>query len=255
MRKANEVCMTDDPAPAAPAGHARLWQAIMAALSDDIRAGRYRPGDRLPSEADLARRFGVNRHTVRRALADLALAGLVHSRRGAGVFVAHAPADYPIGRRVRFAQAIAAAGRVPGREILVLETRAADAAEAEALGLAAPGEEVVVCEGAALSDTAPIALFRSVFPHASLPGLAAALRAEGSVTRALAACGVADYIRLSTRLQAVPATAFQAARLRLASGTPLLRAVSVNADLAGRPVEYGTTWFAGDRVTLTIAGQ
>jgi GntR family phosphonate transport system transcriptional regulator len=231
-----------------------LWQAIMAAVSDDIRAGRYRPGDRLPSEADLSRRFGVNRHTVRRALAGLADGGLVHSRRGAGVYVAQGPADYPIGRRVRFAQAIAAAGRVPGREILVLETRVADPAETEALALAGPAAEVVVCEGAALSDGAPIALFRSVFPGDRLPGLSAALRAEGSVTRALARCGVADYIRVSTRLQAVPASAVQAAALRLPESAPLLRAVSVNADLSGTPVEYGITWFAGDRVALTVTG-
>jgi DNA-binding GntR family transcriptional regulator len=57
------------------------------ALAADIAAGRHAPGERLPSEAQLAQRFGVNRHTVRRALAALAEDGLVQARRGAGVFV------------------------------------------------------------------------------------------------------------------------------------------------------------------------
>jgi GntR family phosphonate transport system transcriptional regulator len=257
MTDANENPMTAGAAEETEAAKGRtlLWQAILGALREDIAAGRYRQGDRLPSEADLTQRFGVNRHTVRRALAALAAEGLVHSRRGAGVYVAEAPADYPIGRRVRFAQAIAAAGRVPGREILALETRGADAAEAEALILFRPGDPVVVCEGVALSDGAPVAVFRSVFPALRMPGIAAALARERSVTRALAACRVPDYVRVSTRLQAVAATAVQAARLRLAEGAPLLRAVAVNADLSGIPVEYGTTWFAGERVTLTVAGE
>ncbi len=241
--------------PGGGGGRTLLWQAILRALREDVAAGRYRRGDRLPSEADLALRFGVNRHTVRRALAALGAEGLVHSRRGSGVYVADVPADYPIGRRVRFAQAIAAAGRVPGREILSIETRGADATEAEALFLFRAGDPVVVCEGVALSDGTPLAVFRSVFPELRMPGIAAALAREGSVTRALAACRVPDYVRASTRLQAVAATAVQAARLRLAEGAPLIRAVAVNADLDGIPVEYGTTWFAGDRVALTVAGD
>jgi len=61
-----------------------LWSAIAATLTAEISAGHYRPGDKLPTEAALAARFGVNRHTVRHALADLADRGLVRSRRGRG---------------------------------------------------------------------------------------------------------------------------------------------------------------------------
>lgn len=241
--------------PDGAGGRTPLWEAIARALREDIATGRYRTGDRLPSEADCARRFGVNRHTVRRALADLAEGGIVYSRRGAGVYVALSPADYPIGRRVRFTQAIAAAGRVPGREVLSIETRGADQTEAEALVLLRPGEPVVVCDGISLADGWPVAVFRSVFPQRRMEGIAEALRREGSVTRALLSCRVADYVRVSTRLQAVAATAVQAGHLRLAEGAPLLRAVAVNADLKGVPVEFGTTWFAGDRVALTVAGD
>ncbi len=251
MSEANENFMTPGK-PDGSVGRTPLWWAIAQTLRDEIATGAWRTGDKLPSEADLARRFGVNRHTVRRGLADLAERGLVHARRGSGVFVAAPPADYPIGRRVRFTQAIAAAGRVPGRAILSIERRAADTAESEALHLSPTGDPVVVCEGIALSDGWPVAVFRSVFPALRLADIAAALAREGSVTRALAASGVQDYVRQSTRLQAVAATAVQALRLRLDEGTPLLRAVAVNVDLDGVPVEYGTTWFAGDRVALTI---
>lgn len=230
-----------------------IWASIAATLSGEITAGQYRPGDKLPTEAELAARFGVNRHTVRHALADMAQAGTVHARRGAGVFVAATPTDYPLGRRVRFQQNVLASGRTPSRQILRLETRAADPQEAEALALP-PGAAVHVIEGLSLADAAPLAMFRSVFAAARFPGLLAAMAAgQTSITAALASEGLADYTRASTKITAIAADALLALHLRLPQGAPLLRSVAVNVDALGGPVEFGTTWFAGDRVSLTVA--
>lgn len=229
-----------------------LWTAIAEDLRASIAAGRYRDGMQLPTEADLSARFGVNRHTVRRALAELGAEGLVISRRGAGVFVAgKPPLDYAIGRRVRFHANLAQAGRVSGREVLSLGERHADAAEAAALQIA-EGDLVHVREGVSFADDQALAVYRSVFPVARLPGIGAALARAISITETLAECGVADYVRVETRLTAKRATAFQALHLRIREGDPILRAISINADANGIPVEYGHTWFAGDRVTLTV---
>lgn len=228
-----------------------LWRAIHDSLHADIASGRYRPGDKLPTEAALAARFDVNRHTVRRALGALAEAGTIFTRRGAGAFVAHRPTEYPLGRRVRFHQNLRAAGRLPAREFLALETRAADSTEAVMLALE-PGATVHVCDGVSRADGLPVGLFRSVFPAGRFPRLPEVLRRLGSITDALAAEGLADYTRASTRLTARLASPLQARQLQLAPGAPLLRAVAVNVDADGRPVEYGRTWFAGERITLTL---
>ena len=58
-----------------------LWSSIASTLRDEISAGLYRPGDRLPTESALARRFGVNRHTVRHALSGLVKDGTITTRR------------------------------------------------------------------------------------------------------------------------------------------------------------------------------
>ncbi|AAV93785.1 phosphonate metabolism transcriptional regulator PhnF [Ruegeria pomeroyi] len=228
-----------------------VWKTIALSLTEDIAEGRYGEGDRLPTEAQLAATHGVNRHTVRRALADLADQGLVHARRGAGVFVAARPTDYAIGKRVRFHKNIAAGGRIPGKRILALTTRAADSTESEALALPA-GAQVHVYDGLSLADGQPIAVFQSVFPAARFPGLPEVLTETRSVTAALQRLGVADFTRVSTRLTARPANATQALHLRLNEGAPLMFSTGVNVDPDGRPVEYGRTWFAGDRVTLTL---
>jgi GntR family phosphonate transport system transcriptional regulator len=196
----------------------------------------------------------VNRHTVRHALAALAEQGLVHSRRGAGVFVAQRPTDYPLGRRVRFHQNVIAAGQTPSRRISRDETRPCDAEEARLLRLR-PGDAVHVVEGVSLVDGQPVAVFRSVFPALRFPGLVQALRETGSITRALAALGLDDYTRAETRLTARLADPVLALALTVRPGAPVLRTVAVNVDPSGAPVEFGTTWFAGERITLTVAGQ
>ena len=229
-----------------------IWRSIANTLQTEIAQDLYRPGDKLPTEAELADRFGVNRHTVRQGLASLAEAGIVHTRRGSGVFVAARPTDYALGPRVRFHQNVAASGRTPSRRITRLETRPASTAEAAVLALAS-GDLVHVIDGISLADGQPLALFSSVFPAARLPGLLTAMDRQNSVTTALATCGVTDYPRFETRLTAKLADGLQALALHIQPGAPILRSVAVNVDASGQPIEYGTTWFAGDRVTLTVA--
>lgn len=231
-----------------------VWKSIAIALTDDIAQGRYATGGKLPAEMQLAAKFGVNRHTVRRALAEMAQQGLVHARRGAGVFVAAKPTDYPIGKRVRFHQNVAKGGQTPAKQVLSLETRAAGAREAEALGLD-PGSTVHVYNGLSLADGQPMALFESVFPADLVPDILPALDEEPSVTAALKRCGIHDYTRAETRITAKLANATQALHLRLTEGAPLLRTTGLNLTADGTPIEFGRTWFAGDRVTLTVGGQ
>lgn len=231
-----------------------IWQVIRSELTTEIADGVYLPGDKLPTEADLSRRFDVNRHTVRRALAEMATDGLVYARRGSGVFVTGRPADYPLGKRVRYNQNLSAAGQLPAREILQLVTRRPSPIEAEMLGLNA-SEEVHCFEGLALGNGVPIALTHSVFPAERFPGFIAAIELSKSVTSALAICGLSDFTRVSTRLTAKTANATHARHLRIAVGAPILRTVSINADPEGVPVEYGTTHFSGDRVTLTLTDE
>ena len=234
-------------APGAPA----LWQSIHDTLADEIGGGRYAPGAKLPTEAELARRFSVNRHTVRRALAALAEAGRIHVRRGAGAFVTQARLDYAIGPRTRFSQNLTAAGHTPERQLLRIETLAADATELRFLRLP-KGAEVHVTESISLADGIPVTYSRMAFPAARLPGLPQALRAAPSITAALARCGVADYHRLWTRLTAERPGAMIARHLRMPETSPVLRSESLDTDAAGKPVEYGISCFYSERVQLVV---
>ncbi|MFI4988159.1 MAG: FadR/GntR family transcriptional regulator [Alphaproteobacteria bacterium] len=77
--------------PIQPLASQRLYQQAADQIRELIRAGEYRPGDRLPPERELAKRLGVSRPTVREAMIALEIAGIVAIRAGAGIYVSDEP--------------------------------------------------------------------------------------------------------------------------------------------------------------------
>ena len=225
------------------------WQRIAAALRAEIAAGLPPPAARLPAEAALAARFAVHRHTVRQALAALAAEGLIEIRRGSGSFVAEDVLDYVIGRRARFSEWVRRHNREPSGRALRREAVAAEPAVARALGLA-EGAPVILLERLGLADGRPVSLTAHYFPP--LPGLAAALATAEGISAALAAAGIADYRRLSTRVGARLPLAEEARLLRIPRTRPLLTAENVNVDAGGLVVEYGQARYPTPRVQLVF---
>ncbi len=228
-----------------------LWQRILDTLSAEIDGGLYPPGAKLPTEAELSQRFGVNRHTVRRALEGLRSDGRIHVRRGSGAYVTQGRLDYQIGPRTRLSQNLADRGRSATRVWLRMEELPAQKAEAKPLEIA-EGAPVLVTEVIGEADDVPITYNRSAFPLERLPGLEAALGAERSVTRAFAALGIHDYRRLWTRLTAERPGVMISRHLRMPEVHPVLLAEGLNVCPENRPIEFGRTWFCSDRVQLVV---
>ena len=74
-------------------GETRLYKTIVRALLDDLHAGVYAVGDKMPAERDLALRMGVSRPVVREAMLALEVLGLIDVRLGAGTFVLRLPGE------------------------------------------------------------------------------------------------------------------------------------------------------------------
>jgi DNA-binding FadR family transcriptional regulator len=77
-----------DQTTIAPLRLRQRYEQVAERIAADIRAGRLAPGDRLPSERDLARRLEVGRASVREAIAALQVSGVIETRPGSGSFVA-----------------------------------------------------------------------------------------------------------------------------------------------------------------------
>lgn len=253
LNETGDVAVTETTTELTRGTGVAAWRQIADAIAADIAAGRLAPGAQLPTEARLAERFAVNRHTARRALAALAAEGLVRTAQGKGSFVEARPLPYPIGPRTRFSENIVRAGHGAGGELIAARELPASAVVAERLGVE-EGAAVLEVTSRRLADGVPITAGRSYHPLPRFAGFAEAYRATGSVTAALAACGVADYRRRSTAISARLATPEEAAALDLAPGRIVLVTEAVNVDEAGVPVQLTYGAFAADRVELRVEG-
>ena len=228
-----------------------LWRQIAGEIERMIADGTLAPGARLPTEAELAQCYAVNRHTVRRAMEELARGGQVRVEQGRGSFVAEDVLDYAISARTRFSEWIRRHDREPTGRVLSLTTIPAPRAIADALGIAA-GDAMVRLERLGLADARPVSLAWHHFALARFPDIAAALAAHGTISAALAALGVADYFRRVTRVTARLPRPEEAALLATPRSRPLLVTESINVDRRGRVVEFGLACYPTPRVQIVF---
>ena len=228
-----------------------LWKQIHDWLEFRIREGELAPGSRLPTEQDLAERFGVNRHTVRRALTLLAEKDLIRTEQGSGSFVREQVIEYAVGARTRFHENLLRQERKPRGELISSGVIPATTDVARALELD-KGEPVIQLETAGEADGIRVCLASAHFPQSRFPGLDEHYRRTGSVTQALREYGVADYRRRTTIISSRLPTAREARILRQARTKPVLVTESVNVDTRGWPIEFCETRFASERIQFVI---
>lgn len=228
-----------------------VWRQISDALAGEIRDGRYAADGRLPSEGDLAARFGVNRHTLRQAVHALRDAGLVRVERGRGMFVQHELLDYPLSRRTRFTENLQRQGLLASQQLLTAHAEAASQRIARELRLQR-GARVLKVESLSEANAQPVSLMTAWYPAARFEGLLEMLQQGTSTTAILQRLGLEDYVRAESRVTSQMPSEETARLLRQPVSRPLLCVASVDVDLDGRPVKYGETLFSGDRVQLSV---
>lgn len=229
-----------------------LWRQIADRIRAEIARDLADENGRLPPETALAERFGVNRHTVRSAIAALVREGVLRAEQGRGTFVERRRRlAYPIGPRTRFSEGLADQARARRGRLIAHAVEPASETVAAALALA-PGTPVLRLESVAEADGRPVSRATSWFEAARFPGLAARFAEAGSLTTAFRAYGIEDYFRRSTVVSARHAEPDDRDDLALSPGAIVLVAVAINVDAQGRPVQYQHTRFAADRVDLHV---
>lgn len=208
------------------------------------------PGERLPSDEELRREFGVSRMTARNAMQRLAEEGLVQRIPGLGTFAVSPPSHRHADRLMTFSQEMTRLGRVPSSKLLGRDIRPSTAEQASALGLRTT-EPVVVVRRLRLADGEPIALETAVLVPRTEEVVMAADLEHGSLHAALAAAG--HHLRRGqATITAEAATPEDARLLGVQRGTPLLVERRVITDVGGRPVEATESRYPGDRYALDV---
>jgi GntR family phosphonate transport system transcriptional regulator len=228
-----------------------VWRQIAQTLAQEIRDRCFAATGRLPSEAELASRFSVHRHTLRQAINALQTEGLVRAEQGRGIFVQHELLHYAISRRTRFSENLQRQGLLPGKQLLTARREPATARVARELQLPT-GADVLMVETLNEVDGQPVSLATAWFPAERFTGLLEMLDDGTSTTEILRRLGVEDYVRADSRITTQLPGDENARLLRHPATRPLLCVESVDVDLEGRPIKFGETVFCGDRVQLCV---
>ena len=228
-----------------------LWRQVADQIRQSVFAGMA-ANERLPAEAELATRFGVNRHTVRSAIAALEKEGILRAEQGRGTFLNDRKRlRYPIGPRTRFSSGLENQAQTRSGKLLSARTIPAPSRVASALSLPADAEVIELATVSA-ADGIPISAATSWFEARRFATIADVYPETGSITASLARLGVDDYTRKTTAVEARHASSEDLDLLALSPGAIVLLTRSVDVDAGGLPIQYGESRFAADRVELLI---
>lgn len=215
-----------------------IKREILALIAD------LEPGAAVPTERELAVRFGTSRTTVRQAIAELVVDGRLARTQGKGTFVAQ-PKLLVVRPLTSFSQDLQSEGWRPGSVVLDISLVPATDEAAERLQVPV-GALVHRVERLRTSGDEPIAHEVALLPG-PLPDLAERLAEHSSLYRALHESYSIDIATVEDTVETVLADPVIADLLDVDTGLPLLLIHRTAWDAEGRTVEWSTGRFRGDR--------
>lgn len=226
-------------------------QIIMNNLLADIHNGVYQPGDMIPSEIELAEKYGFGRQTVHNALYGLSLQGIITRTRGKGSFVTYHPTNRNIRKKMSFSEDMHSVGMTPGAELLEFKiVTAKDFPDvARQLNLD-ENTKLYYIKRLRTGNNIPIAIQYHYLPMEYLPNIELD-KLVGSIDQYLEQRNI-NITGFSTRLRAVEGTSSERSLLQ-ATSPALLRSISIRFIDDSKPFQYTCTLYRSDLYEYTFS--
>jgi len=232
-------------------------EVVYTQIADDLRAriasGRLRPGDAVPTEAELAERWSTSRGPIRNALAALRAEGLIETARGRPARVVERKATQAVDVSVPFTRWARELGARPGARTQELSLRRAGPEKAHALGVD-PDDTIVSVVRLRFLDDRPTMLER-LFYTEEVGRLLFSVDTDAiSITEFLASHG-SPIVGLQHEIDAVAADEQDATLLQVPPGTPILRLSRTSRDAHGRVFEASEDRYLSSIVRFTVSAS
>lgn len=230
-------------------GSTPLYVQLTTALRGKIERGEWKPDQRIPSENELNRMYGISRMTARQVLAQLVHEELLFRVQGKGTFVAHPKIGATSPTYLGIREQLERMGYATTATVLSSEAAPADVRVAAHLAIS-PDELVYRLRRVRLVDGEPISLNTSFVPVRLAPELAV----DDLVHRQL--CEILQdryHLRMSRVTESLESTLpspEEAKLLRIRRTTPLLLLRQEISDASGQRFEYSRILFRGDKIRL-----
>jgi GntR family transcriptional regulator len=236
-----------------PALSVSPYLAIADILQKEIDNGHYVIGEPLPSEADLSRRFKVNRYTIRHSLDFMNKKGVIRSHQGKGHYVCEKPMDiqYTITQAMCFSDVMKQLGCKPSAKVLKSEVQLPPQRIAQFLKMASD-ERGIRLEILRYADGIPLAWNETWLPEKYFPNLPEQSTAFTSLYALLREDYKVELARIWSTFEAIYPNSEEAAHLKISPSTTLLHIESVMRDETHRLIEYTSAKYRGDLCRVSI---
>lgn len=230
------------------------YEQVAVQLSAELRRGLWSDGDPLPSEAELARSFGVGRRTVRRALALVERKGLIAKGQGRRSVVRSGMVEAGGASPAGFPAAVRAAGLKQSTRLLWVRACAAGLSEARALDLRVGAEVVAICRLRLLAGR-PAVRQVSILPAEVAHRLPLQRLGAQSLYRLIGATLATGVTIGEERISLASLDPEEARDLDLPTGWPTILARRVAHGDNGRPLEYSIAAITSSKIGFTWCGS
>jgi GntR family transcriptional regulator len=228
-----------------------LYYQVEQMIKDMIDSDQLLPGQRAPSERELAETFGISRMTVRAAMSNLVADGYLYSVLGKGTFVASPKMHQNLLDLTSFTEDMRRRGLKPGARLLEMGiSNEASSKVYRVLGLA-EHEELIRIYRLRTADGEPMCLETSYLLRDLFPWLFEEDLESGSLYRALESRGI-ELTRAEEQLEATVVRETESQLLTVPVGYPALLIERTTYTTNDKPIEYVKSLYRGDRYQFSV---
>jgi GntR family transcriptional regulator len=228
-----------------------LYHQLKTLLLAKIRAGEMKPNDRLPAEDELAAHYSISKATVRQALNDLVLAGVVRREQGRGTFVAEPKLAQGPREMTSFTDEMRSRGFHPTSKVLKQDVINAEADVCEKLRVAA-GSQVMRLKRLRLADGEPMGIQTAYLSLSLAPQIALEDFTDASLYQVLEQKYALWPAHAQESYVAVLLERAEAKLLKVAAASPALSAERISYLTSGQPLELTYSIMRGDRYKIVL---
>ena len=227
-----------------------LYFQLKELILAEIKEGRYKSGDLIPTEKEISDAFQISRTTVRQAITELVQEGRLYRVKSKGTFVAQPKITQEFIRKIEsFNDQMYRSGMTPSTEVLELKTLKGTEAEdsvLKALELR-ESDSVIFLYRKRMADGEPIVTTKTYLPYKECDFLLSHDLVKEQLYSILSQKDETRIFRIERTVEAIEAKAEDVKLLDMKRGKPMQYFVSIGYNAFGKPIEYTLSRYRGDR--------
>jgi len=226
-----------------------LYYQLRENLAKKIASHEWKPGEKIPSEAELCKTYNVSRITVRKAIEDLVRSGQLIKHQGKGTFVTNVSMEHKLSKFYSFSEELTLSGMTERAQILSFDIVPAGEEVSEKLSMQ-KHEQIFMIKRLRMADEMPYTVEISYIPYALCPGLTEKNITENGLYNSMRSLNIFPE-RIIEKIRAAVVSKSDAGLMKIKPNAPAIKLERLTY-YGVLTIEYCVSIVRGDFFTYTI---